>query len=576
MKKLASLILLLCCLLTLLPGALAAPAGTKEQTDQGENKAYDVLDGTTAIRAMSVEVLMDEKGRASVTQTWEMSVVGHMEELRFSVPKDANKVKVKGYRTKLEKEKGTRYYIIKDRDGFSGEMNFEISYDLVDGLVSETKDSQTLSVPILTVQDYRVGKLTFAVALPNEFASTARFESGYYSYDIEDVMTINAENGWVVGTVNSISPDNETLTMSLVLPMGYFDGNHGESAFPSVLTVLTLVLLAAAAFYWIRFLKNPRLKVRTRTLPPDGITPGDVPFLLAGGNTDFNMLVSHWAVMGYLSIYVNKAGNVVLRRRMGMGNERRLMEQKLFAMLFADSDVCDGASVRYKKVGEKAMQVTRSYWSKRLYEKHSGAPVIARAICWLACGIAAMVAVSAIAPETGRGFFMFLALIAGTAMGIMITNVVGAYYLADLPRLATGVGCALLLLIVGIVGGGALAVVPAVAVSLLIGWQTCHGGLRCGYGDEMVAQVLGFRRFLMHASEHHVLQMQVRDPQYFYKLLPYAEAMGQGNRFVNLFHDCKLEPCQWYEAARGIPTTASAFYDHYKDTLDMLNLSIKK
>ena len=574
MKKIASVFLLLCCLLTIIPAAYAAPSDAKGQKE--EEKPHDVLDGITAIRTMSVEVMMDEKGRASVTETLEMSVVGHLEEIRFSVPDDAKRVKVKGYRIKSEKEKDTQYYIIKDRDGFSGEVSFEIIYDLVDGLVVEGKDSQTLSVPLLTVQDYRVGKLTFAVALPEEFASIARFLSGYYGYDIEDVMTINAENGWVVGTVNSISPDNETLTMSLVLPLGYFEGNHGESAFPVVLTVLTLLLLAGAVFYWLRFLKNPKLKIRTRTLPPDGITPGDVPFLLAGGNTDFNMLISHWAVMGYLSIYVNKVGNVVLRRRMSMGNERRLMEQKLFAMLFADGDVCDGASIRYKKVGEKAMQVTRSYWSKRLYEKHSGAPVIAKAICWLACGLASMVAVSAIAPETGRGFFMFLSLIAGTAMGMMITNVVGAYYLADLPKLGVGAGCALLLLILGIAGGGALAVLPAVAVSLLISQQTCHGGLRCPYGDEMVSQVLGFRRFLMHASEHHALQMQVRDPQYFYKLLPYAEAMGQGNRFVNLFHDCKLEPCQWYESARGIPTTASAFYDHYKDTLDLLNLSIKK
>ena len=100
--------------------------------------------------------------------------------------------------------------------------------------------------------------------------------------------------------------------------------------------------------------------------------------------------------------------------------------------------------------------------------------------------------------------------------------------------------------------------------------------MRCPYGDEVIAQTMGFRRFLMHTSEHHALQMQVRDPQYFYKLLPFAEAMGLGARFVNLFHDCKLEPCQWYEAARGIPSTATAFYEHYRDTLEMLNLSIKK
>ena len=72
------------------------------------------------------------------------------------------------------------------------------------------------------------------------------------------------------------------------------------------------------------------------------------------------------------------------------------------------------------------------------------------------------------------------------------------------------------------------------------------------------------------------MQMLRRDPQYFYKILPYAEAMGQGRHFVSLFHDYKLEPCQWYESARSIPTTAAAFYDHYIDTLDMLNISLSK
>ena len=118
--------------------------------------------------------------------------------------------------------------------------------------------------------------------------------------------------------------------------------------------------------------------------------------------------------------------------------------------------------------------------------------------------------------------------------------------------------------------------VLSVAVSGLLGWQTTHGGLRRPYGDEVIGQTLGFRRFLYNAADHHLMQMLRRDPQYFYKILPYAEAMGQGRQFVALFHDCQLEPCQWYESARGIPNTASAFYDHYVDTLDMLNLSIRK
>ena len=49
-------------------------------------------------------------------------------------------------------------------------------------------------------------------------------------------------------------------------------------------------------------------------------------------------------------------------------------------------------------------------------------------------------------------------------------------------------------------------------------------------------RTLGFRRFLHNATDHHVKEMLRRDPQYFYKILPYAQAMGQGRHFTALFH----------------------------------------
>ena len=87
---------------------------------------------------------------------------------------------------------------------------------------------------------------------------------------------------------------------------------------------------------------------------------------------------------------------------------------------------------------------------------------------------------------------------------------------------------------------------------------------------------LQIKIFTGETTEKYLQNLRSRTGHTFYKMLPYAEAMGQGRRFVALFHDVQLEPCQWYEAARGTPTTASAFYDHYLDTLDMLNISIQK
>ena len=600
MKRLFALLMLGCCLFSFCFGASAQAAPEQEaeiqteeaaleeqaeETQESQNKMVlqahieeadlTALEGETSIMTMEVTAAVDEAGRVSVTQKLEMNIVGTVDELRFSFPEGAKNTRVVGRRSKSEKENGVRYLTVSDRDGFMGTEHFELYYTM-SGIVSEGEESQIMTLPLLSLQDYRIGKYTFAVAMPEQFSTTPRFVSGYYNQLVEDIMTVRVEDIWVVGVIKEIVRDNDTLTMTLVVPEGYFTGNHGDGSMPRVLTWITVSLLVIAIIYWLRTLRNPPLKVRSRSLPPDGVNPGDLPFLICNGELDFNMLISHWAVLGYLSIHVSKTGHVILRRRMDMGNERRKFERKLFDLLFADSDLCDGASVRYKRVGEKAMQVVRRYWCKRLYERHSGSPVLVRGICWLACAFAAMVAMDAVSPVKGHGFFLLLALIAGLAMGILLARLWGVIYMSDGIQTGAGICAGIFLLVLGIVGEAPWVAISAIVVTVAIGQQTCHGGLRCAYGDEVVSQTMGFRRFMLHVSEHHVLQMQARDPQYFYKMLPYAEAMGQGRKFVNLFHDCRLEPCQWYSSARKVPTSAAMFYEHYCDTLDLLNLSIKK
>ena len=593
MKRLFAAVLVLCLLLAMLPMAFAEPAAEEpaaeepgqeapaeepaEETPEEEAPAepIDPLAGETAIRRAEITAIVDENGKASISINLQMQVIGVLEQLRFAVPENAKNREVAGYRTKSSAEDGVRYLTISNKTGFSGEQNFTLTYTLSD-LVSKGEESQKLELPLLAAQDYRVGQVALAVNLPRNFTSFPSFSSGYYGEIIEDYMEFSTSATAVTGTVKVILQDSDTLTMTLTVPDGYFAGNYGDGALPKVMRVLVVVLVVLALLYWWRTMKNASLRVQTRTLPPDGVNPGDLPFLLAGGSGDFNMLVSHWANLGYVSFYVNRAGHVILRRRMSMGNERRKYERKLFDLLFGNENLCDGASIRYKKVGERAMAVMPRYWSRRIYDRRSGAPALAKALISLACAFAMVLAMDAVAPDKLHGLFLMVGFVAGLALAWIMTGVFGSFYLSDWLRFSVGCGCGLLLLIVGGLGGAALTMAPVVAVAALIGWQTTHGGRRSAYGNQVISQVLGFRRFLLHANEHHLLQMLRRDPQYFYKMLPYAEAMGLGRRFVTMFHDVQLEPCQWYEAARGTPTTASAFYDHYLDTLDMLNLSIRK
>ena len=587
--------LLLCLLLTMTTAVFAEPAETEtpeepedtvqevpeeepeeeEEPAEPEEEAIDPLAGETAIRRLEITGIVDEKGTANISMNIQMHVVGVAEQLRFAMPENAKDREIAGFRTKSSSENGLRYLTVSNSSGFTGDQTFTLTYSLP-GLVSKGEESQKLELPLLAAQDYRVGQVALAVNLPKNFTSFPSFTSGYYGEIIEDYMEFSASGKAVVGTVNVILQDSDSLTMSLTVPEGYFAGRYKEGGLSKVLTVVVILLVVLALLYWWRTLQSTALRPQARTLPPDGVNPGDLPYLLAGGNADFNMLVSHWATLGYLSFYVNKSGHVILRRRMSMGNERRAYERKLFDLLFGNDNLCDGASVRYKKVGERAMAVLPRYWGKRLYDKRSGSPFLAKLLCCLASAFATVIAMDAVGPEKLHGLFLIVGFVAGFALCWLMQSAFGRFYLGDWVRVAIGCCCGLLLLILGGLGGIALTMAPTVAVAAFIGWQTTHGGRRSPYGQEVISQTMGFRRFLLHVSEHHLLQMLRRDPQFFYKMLPYAEAMGQDRRFVALFHDVQLEPCQWYEAARGTPTTASAFYDHYLDTLDMLNISIQK
>ena len=556
-----------------------SPEETPEETPQTkpqEPSAADLLlAGSTHISSIDTDCTLKENGTAAYVQKIEVTFASVMTKFRFGVPADAKDAEVQGWRAKTSEQDGVRYLTVENEAGFAGTQTFTLTSTL-GGLVTKQNEQQLLQLPLLAPQDYRIAACRFHITMPASFEGQPVFLSDYYGEQLQDTMTVASESSVITGAVNSLVQDHEALSMELSLPEGYFSGRFASGGGGVVLTVITVLLALLTVLYWWRGLRSAPLRVQARTLPPDGVNPGDLPYLLSGGNADFNMLVSHWAALGYLSFYVTADGNVVLLRHMDMGNERRKYERKLFDLLFGGSDRCDGASTRYKKVGEKAMGVIPRYWGRRLYSPKSGSPVLARLLSCLVCALTMVQAMDVMAPDKLHGLLLFVGFVTGFALGWMIHYGWGAWYVSDPVKGGVALGSAVLLLILGGAGNMTLLMLLAVVLTAFIGHQTTHGGLRSAYGDQVVSQTLGYRRFLRNASEHHVQQMLRRDPQYFYKTLPYAHAMGQGRRFVSLFHDVQMEPCPWYEAAEGAPNTTSAFYAHYCETLAMLNVSIRR
>lgn len=526
---------------------------------------------------MKTDCLIDGAGSCQVTQSVTINIIGIENELRFPLGPNAKQASIAGYKARKVNEDGYTVLVLTNEAGFSGSRTFTLNYTLED-LVTEQDEVQTLTLPLLSPKwPWQIESFDFTVTLPAEFTDSPDFSSGYYGDVIEEYMSVSTVGTVVGGSVMEPLKDRESLQMTLSLPKGYFSGSYVSWSANWFASILVVVLALLAVVYYLRTLYSGRMRTGSRATPPEATLPCDMPYLLACKKPSFNMLICHWASLGYLTIAVSKRGNVQLRRRVIMGNERRAIEVRLFGALFADGDVCDGASLRYKKTAAKAMDAIPRFWHRRLYDKRSGNVLVMQALACLAAAIAFLLSMSLLLPAMpARWLLLILCVPAGAALGRLMQLAASTYYLSDYLMLATGVLSGLLMLIVSRLGGGTLTVLVAVVLNVFTGVATRHGGKRTASGNKLVAQAIGFRRYLRRAGGNHLIAAQKRDGQFFYKLLPYAEAMGMGAVFAKKFGDTTIDSCDWYETAEPLPKTAEGFYGHLRQTLSLLDMSIRK
>ena len=69
-----------------------------------------------------------------------------------------------------------------------------------------------------------------------------------------------------------------------------------------------------------------------------------------------------------------------------------------------------------------------------------------------------------------------------------------------------------------------------------------------------MGKVLGFREFIQTAELDKINQLVEEEPEYFFKVLPYAYVMGLTKKWVKKFEKIDIKMPGWYEA-----NTAGAF-----------------
>ena len=90
------------------------------------------------------------------------------------------------------------------------------------------------------------------------------------------------------------------------------------------------------------------------------------------------------------------------------------------------------------------------------------------------------------------------------------------------------------------------------AVSFVLSELIGRFSVNTDYRVQMMGRLLGFREFIQTAEKPRLEQLQADDPQYFYRILPYAMVFGLSGKWANLFRDVEMERPSWYNSVRPL------------------------
>ena len=517
--------------------------------------------------SMNTTATAANDGSCQINMTLTLQI-NSQEDLLYPLPAGATAVKVNGSRASTTKEGDTLSIDLRRHlKNASGAVSVNIQYTLHDLVHKTNYGTLELSVPLLSGFAYPIEEFHFSVILPGKTEQRPAFSSGYHQAAIEQHLTYTVEGTAITGNNLKTMKDHETLVMTLPVERAMFPNAITEPQTGKVSWTGMGICAGLALIYWLLFLYAiPRRQRCTEV--PQGVTAGQVAALAGSGGVDLTMLVFSWAELGYILIQTQK-NRVLLHKRMEMGNERSEFEQRTFRNLFGSRLTLDATGSRYAAL---AADLARKHGGiSEMFHKRTGNPLFFR-VLWAVFG---MFAGGGIGTFLGKGallqgFLVFLLGLLGLCSGYGILTWTDCGLFRYKRHLLAGLLASVAWLLLGIAGGAwAIGLVMCLALlgaGLLYGW--C--GKRTDLGNLTAGQLLGLRKYLKGGDKLQLERAKNSDPDYFFRMIPYAIALGVGKGFARAMGRKALEGnCPYL--ATGKPGNALQWYERLERIIELMD-----
>ena len=502
---------------------------------------------------MEYSALVGKDGGCQVTVTATVAFDETVVDPVFPVPSDAINVTLNGsavtaatgQRTKLVNLNGVT-------GGEPGVYNITVTYRLDHAAQADKDGNMVLTVPVLCGFAYPVDALSVEVELPKKVETEPEFISGYYQEHTDKLLQTVVSDKTITITSQQVLLDHETLTMTLQVNEKMFPGTAAAAKVVGLLDIAVLVVgMLAAAYYGLTLRPTLPRKV-LRSAAPDGISAGELPAWFIGGRADLSLLVVSWAQLGYLRIEVTAEGRVRLHKRMEMGNERSIFENRCYKNLFGRRHTLDAGSDHYARM----VRITSRKGCRKadVYVENSGNPRIFLGLCALSALLSGISLASTMVPDSWFLGFVFAVLM--TAFALLIQAGPGGLMLRRKRPLWLAIAAGVLWLILGIVAGRWFLAVLMIAFQFLAGLLAAYGGRRTELGQQALKQTLGMRKFMTTAAKLELQRLLRANPEYFHDMVPYALALGVDKTFAARFERLRMPECSYLVCERTQMTAA--------------------
>ncbi len=478
-----------------------------------------------------------------------MQLTLHLEtvdtELTFPLPGTATNITINaGSPTITRSGNLYRVSLSKITNNQPGDYVVQLSYTLPK-IVTVTEDRKHLylEMPILSGFAYPISSMNYTITLPGDVTVTPDFYSTYRQNGLASELNLLINGSMITGSTKTGFNDHESVTMSMTTDTAMFPGVSTYLRTGNPELVPMGILAGVALVYWLLFLRTFPKRREESTVPPAGVTAGELPCRLTLSSPELSTMVLCWAQLGYVLIQVD-GRRILLHKRMDMGNERNLFEVRTFQTLFGNRRVVDATGALYAKnlrrtaanlPGESAICKSREK-TRNIYR-------------YILCAAQAILGVCMAMNMTQIGALQVLLSLLFGALGLITGwQLHKLAYCVSLRR-KTGMYLALastfLWTVIGLIAGQVWIPLATCAIQILLGFPAAAGGRRTELNRLETAQLRGLRHYLKTMTPEEAQRRLAADPEYFFRMAPYALELGVLHPFAQAFGKRKLEQCPY-------------------------------